>query len=536
MITIEKQYSVQFDGRGLYEEEVIEAILENRGIDNPEHFFNPTENDMLPYNSMENIEKASYLVTHALNINRRIHVMFDTDLDGISSGTIMTRYLKHFTDKVETSINEGKSHGLAYQDLDRFKNADLLIIVDSLDNTISNYKTLYDLGIKIIVLDHHAINKEIPYDKYVCLVSSQRDEYENKGLSGAGVTWKFCKYLDTLYNTNYADELADLAACGLVADMVDMTNMENRYIVSKGLEKIYNPAIKKIIGGYEFNSTAISFSIAPMVNASNRMFENETAMNAFLADDNKEVLAHIKELKKCREKQNQVVAECMDSAHKQCQDMIGKTMMVVINNTPYGINGLIGNKLLETYQRPLLILKDFGDTYSGSMRAIGVDDFRQICNNSGMAQADGHELASGITIKKKDLEKFCDYIENNVKLEPKQTIDVDVELNVEDITRKLIEQIKKIDRISGTNHKPIKILVKNIDMYGIGQMSDYKHLVIKPNDYLLIIKWNFDGSFEEMEDHSMMNDEIQVVGTLDSGFLGRKFMLKLVCDDVKVVD
>jgi single-stranded-DNA-specific exonuclease len=226
----------------------------------------------------------------------------------------------------------------------------------------------------------------------------------------------------------------------------------------------------------------------------------------------------------------------MDSAHKQCQDMIDKTMMVVINNTQYGINGLIGNKLLETYQRPLLILKDFGDTYSGSMRAIGVDDFRQICNNSGMAQADGHELASGITIKKKDLEKFCDYIENNVKLEPKQTIDVDVELNVEDITRKLIEQVKKIDRISGTNHKPIKILVKNIDMYGIGQMSDYKHLVIKPNDYLLIIKWNFDGSFEEMEDHSMMNDEIQVVGTLDSGFLGRKFMLKLVCDDVKVVD
>ena len=140
MILTEKNYNVLCDGRGLYEEEIIEQILQNRGIDNPEHFFNPTQNDMFPYDSMENIEKASYLVTHALNINRRIHVMFDTDLDGISSGTIMTRYLKHFTDKVETSINEGKAHGLVGQDLSRFNNTYLLIIVDSLDNTIEQYK------------------------------------------------------------------------------------------------------------------------------------------------------------------------------------------------------------------------------------------------------------------------------------------------------------------------------------------------------------------------------------------------------------
>ena len=529
------KYNIKADCRGMLESDIFDKIMQQRGIEDVEHFLNPKKEDLLPLDKLPHVKNAYKTMFFHIENGNKITILFDTDTDGITAGTIMTRYLRSIGVECSTIINEGKAHGLSDQDLSRFDDTDLLIIVDSLDANAENYAKLNKQGIDIIVLDHHAVDPDIPYDDYVTLVTSQIN-YDNPALSGAGVVWKFCKYIDEQELTDYADELVDLCACGLVADMVDMTNMENRYIVSKGLEKIYNPAIKKIIGGYEFNSTAIAFSIAPMVNASNRMFENETAMNAFLADDNKEVLAHIKELKKCREKQNQVVAECMDSAHKQCQDMIDKTMMVVINNTQYGINGLIGNKLLETYQRPLLILKDFGDTYSGSMRAIGVDDFRQICNNSGMAQADGHELASGITIKKKDLAKFCDYIENNVKLEPKQTIDVDVELNVEDITRKLIEQIKKIDRISGTNHKPIKVLVKNIDMYGIGQMSDYKHLVIKPNDYLLIIKWNFDGSFEEMEDHSMMNDEIQVVGTLDSGFLGRKFMLKLVCDDVKVVN
>ncbi len=114
-----------------------------------------------------------------------------------------------------------------------------------------------------LFLDHHAIKREIPYDTYTILISSQRD-YDNSQLSGAGVVWKFCKYLDEQFLTDYADELVDLAACGLVGDMMDMTVMENRYIVSKGLEKIYNPAVKKIVGGFEFNSTAIAFSIAQL--------------------------------------------------------------------------------------------------------------------------------------------------------------------------------------------------------------------------------------------------------------------------------
>lgn len=93
-----------------------------------------------------------------------------------------------------------------------------------------------------------------------------------------------------------------------------------------------------------------------------------------------------------------------------------------------------------------------------------------------------------------------------------------------------------IDRISGTDFKPVKVFIDGINEYEIGQMSDYKHLVIKPNDYLQIIKWNFDGSFDEMEDHSMMNDELQVVGVLDSGWLGRKFSLKVICDEIEEVD
>lgn len=535
MMTSTKNYKVLNDCRQMYEDEVFDVILEQRGITNPEHFFNPTEDDLLPLDSLLRIEDAFRRVDKAIKEDEKISILFDTDLDGTSSGAIITRYLKNFTSNIKTYIDEGKQHGLIGQDIEKFHDVDLLIIVDSLDKDESQYKKLHESGTDIIILDHHAIKEIIPYDKYAILVSSQRN-YGNPQLSGAGVTWKFCKYMDEQYLTGYADELADLAACGLVGDMMDMTVMENRYIVSKGLSKIYNPAIKKIVGGFEFNSNAISFSVAPIINASNRIGKNDIAMKAFIEDDNKILLKYMRELKKCKELQNEEVDRILPKAINSCEKQKDNKMMVVLIDTDYGISGLLGNKLLERYQRPILILKDCGNTYRGSMRAVGVDDFRKICNESGLAKADGHELASGIEIKKELLNEFTLYIEETLpELKSDSVVDVDIQLDISDITRKMVDLIKSIDKISGTNFKPIKVYINNIYDYEIGNMSDYKHLTIKPNDYLLIIKWNYNGSFDEMEDHSLVNDELKVVGTVDSGFLGRKFVLKVVCDEIEEV-
>lgn len=536
MMTSTKNYKVLNDCRQMYEDEVFDVILEQRGITNPEHFFNPTEDDLLPLDSLLRIEDAFRRVDKAIKEDEKISILFDTDLDGTSSGAIITRYLKNFTSNIKTYIDEGKQHGLIGQDIEKFHDVDLLIIVDSLDKDESQYKKLHESGTDIIILDHHAIKEIIPYDKYAILVSSQRN-YGNPQLSGAGVTWKFCKYMDEQYLTGYADELADLAACGLVGDMMDMTVMENRYIVSKGLSKIYNPAIKKIVGGFEFNSNAISFSVAPIINASNRIGKNDIAMKAFIEDDNKILLKYMRELKKCKELQNEEVDRILPKAIDSCEKQKDNKMMVVLIDTDYGISGLLGNKLLERYQRPILILKDCGNTYRGSMRAVGVDDFRKICNESGLAKADGHELASGIEIKKELLNEFTLYIEETLpELKSDSVVDVDIQLDISDITRKMVDLIKSIDKISGANFKPIKVYINNIYDYEIGNMSDYKHLTIKPNDYLLIIKWNYNGSFDEMEDHSLVNDELKVVGTVDSGFLGRKFVLKVVCDEIEEVE
>lgn len=528
-----KKYKAKSDCRGMDEDEIVDAILEQRGICNPEHFFNPTEKDLLPLTDLKYIDEAYQVLNRHIENGSNIGVFFDTDSDGVTAGTIMSRYLLNFIPHINTFINSGKAHGLGNQDLGKYLCLDLLIIVDSLDKDTSQYEILKENGIDIIILDHHTVDEKILYWDYATLVSSNLN-YANPQLSGAGVVWKFCKYLDEQFLTDYADELTDLAACGMVADMVDMTVMENRYIVSKGLQQIYNPAIKKIVGSFDFNSTSISFSIAPLVNASNRMDCNEDAVNAFLADDNKEVLRCIKELKQCKENQNIEVERLLPSVLEQCEKQKDNKLLYVFIDTPYGISGLLGNKLLEKYQRPIIVLKDYGEQYAGSFRAISVDDFMKICNDSELAEANGHELAAGIAIEKSKFEDFINYVESylqDVEFAEKEA-EADVEISTSDITKILVDKVKLIDRVSGEGFKPCRFLVNDISNFEVGNMSQGKHLVLRVGELLQYIKWNFNGSFETYEDTSLMGDEIGAVVTLDSGFFGRKFVLKAICDNL----
>ena len=92
-----KKYNILFDGRGLYEQEIIDTILKNRGIQNIEHFLNPTKEDLLPLNSLCNIDKATEILEKGIDNNKSFGIFFDTDTDGVTAGTIMTRYLRNYT-------------------------------------------------------------------------------------------------------------------------------------------------------------------------------------------------------------------------------------------------------------------------------------------------------------------------------------------------------------------------------------------------------------------------------------------------------
>jgi single-stranded-DNA-specific exonuclease len=530
-------YKIIADCKGMYEQEIVDIILENRGIKDVEHFLNPEECDLLSLDSLMRIDDARQIIEEGIDNNKSFGIFFDTDTDGVSSGTIMTRYLKHYTDRVSSYINVGKAHGLIGQDLGQFEGVDILIVVDSLDKDTSQYEELHNKGVQIIVLDHHTIDSNVDYDKYVTLVSSQRD-YDNPSLSGAGVVWKFCKYLDEYFMNDYADEYVDLAACGILADVCDVSedSKENRYIVNEGLKNLKNPAMKKILGSYEFNSKAILFSVAPLINACCRIGRNKTVMKLFLSDENKEVLALKKQLEECKEIQASELERILPSVYEDFDSQNGEVLYTFID-TEYGIGGVIGNKCLDIYNKPMFILKDCGDKYCGSMRSVGYGDFMTLCNNTDLAMLHGHEQASGIEIEKDKFEEFVSVVNEQLSKMEQTTsdeIEVDCEINIEDMTRTLVDKIKEINKISGAGFKPITFKVVNINEYGIGSFKQGKHLVITPTDYIQLIEWNTKADYEALEDNALMNDPIEVIGELDSGFFARKFMLKVIISDLKV--
>ena len=530
-----KNYEILADCRGMYEQEIVDTILENRGIKDVEHFLNPKEDDLLP--AMKYMDDAVKIIENGLDTNKNFGIFFDTDTDGVTAGTIMTRYLLNYTERVSSYINKGKAHGLIGQDITRFENVDILIIVDSLDKDTSVYEELIKQGKQIIVLDHHAIN--INYDDCITLISSQRD-YDNPHLSGAGVVWKFCKYLDEYFLNDYADDLVDLAACGILADVCDVSesSTENRYIVNKGLDNLKNPAIKKILGSYEFNSKAVLFSVAPLINACCRIGRNESAMNLFLADDNKEVLEYKKEVTECKDIQSEEVDRVLPNLKAQLDSQNNVNVLYGVIDSECGISGLLGNKCLELYNKPLFILMDKGESYFGSMRSVGYGDFMKLCNETGLAELHGHEEASGIEIKKENFEKFINTIDKKLSSMEQTTSftqDVDCLISLEDLTRTLVDKVKAINKVSGEGFKPLVFKVVDIDEYGIGSFKQGKHLVITPSDNVQLIKWNTNADYEELEDDALMNTPLEVIGELDSGWFIKKFMLKVICSEIRVV-
>lgn len=530
--------NVKSDCRGMSVEDTIEQIFEDRGIEDSWHFMHPTEDDLLPLDALKNITRAAEILILHVEFGNKIGILFDTDCDGITSGSIMYRYLKHLGVEPVTFINHGKAHGLQSDDLEKYKDCRLLIIVDSLDSTIDNYVNVQKNSdiTDVIVLDHHAINPDIPYDDWVTLVSSQRD-YGNPQLSGAGVVWKFCKYLDSLRNDNFANSLVDLATAGIVADMMDMTSMENRYIASEGFKEVNNLALKKIGGGFEWNAKAVAFSVAPIVNASNRLDENQEAMQAFISDDNSDILSHIRVLKKCKENQNKEVDKLMPTIQSQIDKQLDRKSLWIQIKTPYGIGGLIANRLLEQYKRPIIIVQDCGDVYAGSMRGIGIDDFRQFINDSGLATSNGHELAAGISVPKENRKAFVDYLEKNLPDVGayEESIDADIQVDVNDIDRNYIDELQKVNKISGTGFQPIKVYVDGITDFHVTDMSGGKHLVIELEDSnLKLIKWNFSDDWEKFQDAELFCDELEAVIQLQSGFIGRTFMLQGIIDYIGV--
>lgn len=356
------------DLRGKDVTQIYDAILKERGV--TDDFFDYNENNLV---SIPNMDKAVQVIPKYKD--KSVCILGDVDTDGCTSCAIMYRFLKEdlgFTN-VWWSINRGKAHGLRGQDLSRFDDAELLIIVDSLDENAEQYSRL---NIPIIIFDHH-VPKLNDYGDNVTLVSSHYSK--NPDLSGAGVVWKFVYAYDKEYNTKYSEWYFDLAATGIVADMCDMRSPENRYICYHGFKNLQNLGLKSILRGYEFNATSISFSIATLINAAVRTFNNSKAVEVLLDNDSKSVANIVDDLKYYKIEQNNEVNRVIPLSNIVEQNIV---TVILPNDMKYDITGLIANKISAEKQKPAIVLRDDGNAWRGSMRGYATKNFAELLEST----------------------------------------------------------------------------------------------------------------------------------------------------------
>ena len=282
----------------------------------------------------------------------------------------------------------------------------------------------------------------------------------------------------------------------------------------------------------------VSLGIAPLVNAANRTNENEKALELFLSDDKKDISKLVNELKDCKEYQNWEIADIMPELEKQAESQIDNKVMFFFIETENEIKGLLGNKLIEKFSRPVIVLSErvevdeetgeiTKEEYFGSARAVGVKNFKEYIDNTGMCGSGGHENACGVWMEKEVLDDFRNALEDALKdVEFVQETTVDIQIDTSQLTDDLIKKIKMLDRISGQGWPKITVMVSDVENYNVSSMSNGKHLkLIIDDSNLLFIKWNFNDDWDQF------NGQISVIGTLDSGFFGRTYYRQFIMND-----
>ena len=209
-----------------------------------------------------------------INKNSVIGVCVDSDVDGFTSSAIIINYLWRVWPDLDIRyyLHTNKEHGIDLDLLD--DDIEFLIVPDASSNEADIHKILYDKGIDILIIDHH--NAE-GYSPWACVINNQISDYPNKDLSGAGMVYKFCCYLDKVLNVEYADDYVDLAVFGIIADVMDLRQFETRQMIIKAINNFRSPFLNILASANSFQSglqltpKTFSWTMAPAVNAICRM-------------------------------------------------------------------------------------------------------------------------------------------------------------------------------------------------------------------------------------------------------------------------
>ena len=580
----------------LYKElTAVEQVLANRGIvpEDVYHYINTTDADILPPSLIANMREGAQMLIKHVSQNDKVLIQIDSDCDGYTSAATLINYLNclfpgFVQNNVFYRIHTGKQHGIILDSIPT--DVKLVICPDSSSNDYEEHKILAEQGVDVLVIDHHEADT---VSEYACVINNQLCDYPTKSLSGVGMVYKFCSYLDELLNNDYADQFLDLVALGMVADMMDLRDFETRHLITQGLNQIRNPYFKGMIAKQEYQLNGeitpfgVAFYIAPYVNATIRMGTQDEKLMLFesmldyrgyeLIPSTKrgckgqtetrveQACRNCTNIKNRQTKARDAALETIERIIEEKNLLENKILAIKLDTfaADKNLTGLIANQLMAKYQRPVLLLNkvinpevDITDglgtvltkrsviSWEGSGRGYDkskFDNLREFLKESGMVMyAEGHANALGVGIYDIAFENFIKYSNQALaEFDFTPCYKVDFIFNGADFKGSDIIEIAELKSLWGQGVEEPLVAIEHINLHAgnVELMSPNKSPTLKitlPNGTSLI---KFKSSNEEFEKFNSQTGciTINVVGKCERNEWNGIVKPQIIIEDYEIV-
>jgi len=472
---------------------LIEHIMHVRGIVDPARFLEPSLRELHDPQLLKDMPKAVERIQLAIQNTERVFVVGDYDVDGVVGSAILFKALQslgaHVSVRLPHRMRDGYGLNVNMIEEAAAKEVGLIVTVDNGISAAPALERAVELGIDVIVTDHHLPPPELP-PAFAIINPRQADcDYPFQGVSGAAVGWKLALALGD-YPKELADEMLALAAIGTIADVCPLTD-ENRAIVHFGLlavPHIQHAGLQRLLANCEIEQAVtaedVGYRIGPRLNAAGRL---ESALTAFQALTHPTAGEHFAdELDQLNIRRRDLGVSMLEDALDRIDDPGNSPILIASSPDWYrGVIGLSAGRLAERYFRPAIVMEHDTekDVFVGSCRcpvpAFNITEALQSCADL-LTNFGGHRAAAGFTCPaanraefEKRITKIAEEKLKEIELSPK--IQIDAELDETELNLKTLQEIQKLQPFGAGNPEPI-FVVRNValsDLRAVGRKEDH---------------------------------------------------------------
>ena len=536
----------------------ISQILNNRGIENEkdaEIFMNPSLEYLRDPFLMKDMKKSTERIKKAIENKERIYIYGDYDVDGVSSTSILYLYFKSIGFPVKYYIPNRLEEGYGINE-DAIKKihddgCDLIITVDCGITSVKEVELANELGIDVIITDHHECQSEIP-DAYAIVNPKQEDcNYPFDMLCGCGVAFKMIQALtdEEEFKTSMFDYL-EIVTLATICDIVPLID-ENRIIVKNGLKLMKegkNLGLRELIKvcGIETNkigSSHIGFSIGPRINASGRLGYSYLGVQLFTTDNEDEA----KEIANILEGKNIERQMIESKMYKEAEEILSsderfkddKVLVIAKEGWQHGIIGIVSSKLTEKYYKPTILLTIEDGEATGSARSIkgfSIFDALVSCKDL-MNKFGGHEQAAGLALDAKNIDELrlrineiADY--NLSKEDLIENIKVEYELKEDSATLDLVDNLHKLEPFGLSNPSP-RFIMRDLlltNIFKMGKNKQHLKIIVENKKSYECVGFNM----AYLADNFQLGDKVDILFQVDENNYNNERKVQFLLKDIRL--